>query len=158
MQTLTLPKSSAQEEQIIVESWRAVIDLALHCKSLNLGRGCVVYELKTDVFGFISLFDMQTAGADELEMKPEIFAQILELAGSGYDYATELLLLIKSDEKEQIRYKIEIAGLNYDSWRDIPEFADLRKNMQLDQQLVARAMLAQMKAKRTSKKKNKRRK
>ncbi|MGL4621330.1 MAG: hypothetical protein ACRCZS_20085, partial [Chroococcidiopsis sp.] len=98
----------------------------------------------------------QKAGAEALEMDPEIFLGILEQVGSGYDYATEVLLLIKSENKEQIRYKIEIADLDYESWRKIPEFEDVRSKLQLDQKLVARAVLAQMKAKRSSKKGKKR--
>lgn len=157
MQTITLPKSSSQEELAIAQSWKAVIDLALYCKSQQIGRGCVVYEIKSEAFGFMSLFDFQKAGAEALEMDAELYRQILLDVGQ-YDYATEFLLLVKSEDKDQIRYMLEIAPLDYEFWRQIPEFANVRKRIQVDQQLVARAVLAQMRAKRAPKKKGKRKK
>lgn len=157
MQNLTLLKSSAQEEQAIAQSWKAVIDMALYCKDKKIGRGCVVYELKSEAFGFMSLFDFQKVGAKELEIDTDLYSQILLEIGR-YDYDSECVLLVKSEDREQIRYMLEVVPLDYDFWREIPEFANVRQRINLDQKLVARVVLAQMKAKRTSKKKNKRKK
>jgi hypothetical protein len=147
----TLLKSSAQDEIAIAQTWKAVVDMALYCKKEKHGRGCVVYEVSSEVFGFITLFDLQRLGAKELEIDSDVHAGILREVGT-YNFDSEVVLLIKSEHEDQVRYIMEISDLSYDGWRKIPEFANVRIRTQIDQKLAARVELARMKAARSPKK------
>jgi hypothetical protein len=146
----TLLKSSAQDEIAIAQTWKAVVDAVLQCKSESLGRVCIVYDLPSNILGYISLFDLQRIGAKGLEMDSAIHGGVLREVGS-YDFATEFVLLLRSEDADKIRYQVEVCEIAYDGWRLIPEFDNIRVIVKLEQQQAARMALAQMKAARSPK-------
>jgi hypothetical protein len=89
------------------------------------GRGCVFYDKAKGDFGYLSLFELQQEGVGEI---PEnIYRQLLPLLGSGYDFHSELVLLVKYIFQSEIKYVLQTGLLNYEGWRGVKSPEEIRE-------------------------------
>jgi hypothetical protein len=150
MQTIT---SSTQAIEATAEIWRLMVDFVKDVK-IEHGRGCVFYDKLTGEFGYLSLFELQQEGVGEI---PEnIYRQLLPLLGSGYDFHSELILLVKHKFQDKIKYVLQTGLLTYEGWRGVKSPDEIRDQERADQLAVARQLRAVLAQGRKSKKKGRR--
>ncbi len=149
MQTIT---SSTQAIEATAQVWRLMVDFVKDCK-IEHGRGCVFYDKETGDFGYLSLFELQQNGLEEIDR--DVFRQLLPLIGSGYDFHSEFVLLVKDNSQGQIKYVLQSGELNYDGWRGVKSPDEIRQQERNDQLAVARQLRAVLAQDRKPKKKRK---
>jgi hypothetical protein len=150
MQAIT---SSTQALEATAQVWRLMVDFVKDVK-IEHGRGCVFYDKLTGEFGYLSLFELQQEGRGEID--PDIYRQLLPLLGSGYDFHSELILLVKHKFQDKIKYVLQTGELTYEGWRGVKSPEEIREQERADQLAVARQLRAVLAQGRKSKKKGKR--
>jgi hypothetical protein len=150
MQAIT---SSTQAIEATAQVWRLMVDFVKDVK-IEHGRGCVFYDKLTGEFGYLSLFELQQEGRGEID--PDIYRQLLPLLGSGYDFHSELILLVKHKFQDKIKYVLQTGELTYEGWRGVKSPEEIREQERADQLAVARQLRAVLAQGRKSKKKGKR--
>ena len=118
------------------------------------GRGCVFYDKSTGNFGYLSLFELQQEGAGEID--PDIYRQLLSIVGSGYDFHSEFVLLVKYNFQSEIKYVLQTGELTYEGWRGVKSAEEIREQERADQLAVARQLRGVLAQQRKSKKKGRR--
>lgn len=131
--------------------WKSMVDLVKDCK-IEYGRGCLFFERNTDSFDYLALFDLQESGAEELGIDPDIFRQLLTIVGSGYNFHSEFVLLIKTTFENEIKFVVQTGELSYEGWRGVKSPDEIREQERADQLAVARQLRAVLKQGRKSKK------
>jgi hypothetical protein len=147
--------SSTHAIEATASLWRSMVDLVRNAKP-EYGRGCLYFERNTDSFDYLTLFELQEAGAEKLGIDPDIFRQLLNLIGSGYDFKTEFVLLVKTTFESEIKFVVQTGELSYEGWRGVKSPEEIRQQERADQLAVARQLRAILAGKRKSKKKGKR--
>jgi hypothetical protein len=146
-QTVT---SSTQAIEATAQVWRGMVDLVNDCK-IEHGRGCVFYETNSNTLGYMSLFDLQRHGAENLEIDPDIYRQLLILIGGEYDFKSEFVLLVKHEFASEIKYVLQTGQLTYDGWRGVKSPEQIKEQEHNDQLAAARKVRELLASKRKGK-------
>lgn len=90
------------------------------------GRGCVFFGKATGDFGYLSLFELQQEGKGEIP--EDIYKQLLPLLGSGYDFRSEFILLVKAQfgPENEFKYVLQTGLLTYEGWRGVKTPDEIR--------------------------------
>lgn len=144
--------SSTHAIEATASLWRSMVDLVRDCK-IEHGRGCLFFERNTDNFDYLTLFDLQEAGSEKLGIDPDIFRQLLTLIGSGYDFHSEFVLLVKTTFESEIKFVVQTGELTYDGWKGVKSAVEIREQERADQLAVARQLRAVLAQRRKGKKK-----
>lgn len=144
--------SSTDAVEATAQVWRQMVDFVKDVK-IEHGRGCVFYNQFTGDFGYLSLFELQQNGAGEIDI--DIYKQLLPLIGSGYDFHSEFILLVKGNFPGGSNYVLQTGLLTYDGWKGVKTQSEIEQQERQSQLNYARQLRTVFAQQRKSKKQKK---
>jgi hypothetical protein len=144
-----VPRSSSQDIAASDLVFATMVRLA--CASKDQGRGIVFYELGDTALTYYSLLDLQKSGPDLVGATTELFRDLLITVGSGYDFATEFVL-VSPKRGELTTFVAQICPLREDGRKFVRSDEQIKTEVARSQKMIAKAMFEQMRSQRKGKK------